>query len=58
MGFEISPYHPCVSNKMVNGTQMTIRWYVDNLMTSHVSQDEITKTVREIKNMGRFLPKM
>ncbi len=25
MVFEINPYDPCVANKMVNGTQMTIR---------------------------------
>jgi hypothetical protein len=25
MGFEINPYNPCVANKMVNGTQMTVR---------------------------------
>jgi hypothetical protein len=37
MGFEISPYDPCVANKMVNGTQMTVRWHVDDLMISHTS---------------------
>ncbi len=31
MGFEINPYKPCVANKMVNGSQMTIRWHVDFL---------------------------
>jgi hypothetical protein len=30
MGFEINPYDPCVANKMVNGTQITIRWHVDD----------------------------
>jgi hypothetical protein len=34
MGFEINPYDLCVSIKMVNGTQMTIRWHVDDLMIS------------------------
>jgi hypothetical protein len=51
MGFEINPYDPCVANKMVNGTQMTIRWHVDDLMMSHVSRDEIIKIVQEIKNI-------
>ncbi len=51
MGFEINPYDPCVSNKMVNGTQMTIRWHVDDLMISHLSQDEIMKVVRQIKDI-------
>jgi hypothetical protein len=30
MGFEINPCDPCVANKMVNGTQMTIRWHRDD----------------------------
>jgi hypothetical protein len=51
MGFEIIPYDPCVANKMVNGTQMTIRWHMDDLMMSHVSHDKIMKIVQEIKNI-------
>ncbi len=51
MGFEINPYDPCVANKMVNVTQMTIRWHVDDLMMSHVNRDEIMKIVQEIKNI-------
>ncbi len=51
MGFEIKSYNPCVANKMVNGTQMTIRWHVDDLMISHLSQDEIMKVVRGIKDI-------
>ncbi len=52
MGFEINPYNPCVANKkMINGTQMTPRWHVDDLMISHVSQDEIMKIVQGIKDI-------
>ena len=29
-------HDPCVANKMVNGTQMTIRLHVDDLMISHL----------------------
>jgi len=43
MGFVINPYDPCVANKMINGTQMMIRWHVDDLMISHKSQDKIMK---------------
>jgi hypothetical protein len=58
MGFEINPYDPCVANKMVNGTQMTIRWHVDDLMMSHVSRDKIMKIVQEMKiSMGKISPK-
>ncbi len=51
MGFEINPYDPCVANKMVNDTQMTIRWHVDDLMISHLSQGEIMKVVQQIKDI-------
>jgi hypothetical protein len=51
MGFEINPYNPCVANKTVNGTQMTIRWHVNDLMISHLSQDEIMKVVQGIKDI-------
>jgi hypothetical protein len=52
MGFEINPYDPCVANKVVNGTQMTIRWHVDDLMISHLSQDKIMKIVQGIKDIN------
>jgi hypothetical protein len=48
MGFEINPYDPCVANKMVYGTQMTIRWHVDDSMISHLSQNKIMKIVQGI----------
>jgi hypothetical protein len=37
-GFVINPYpyHPCVANKIVNETQMTVCWHVDDLKVSHV----------------------
>ena len=46
MGFVINPYDPYVANKMINGTQMMIRWHVNDLMISHVSQVEIMKVVQ------------
>ncbi len=52
MGFGINPYNPCVVNKMVNRTQMTIRWYVDDLMMSHLSHDEIMQVLQGIKYVG------
>eukprot|EP00956_Cyclotella_meneghiniana_P002566 scaffold3022_cov42-Cyclotella_meneghiniana.AAC.2 len=47
-GFELNPYDPCVANKMVNGTQMTVVWHVDDLKVSHKSKDEIMKLVSYI----------
>jgi hypothetical protein len=51
MGFEINPYDPCVANKTVNGTQMMIRWHVDDFMITHLHQDKIMKVVQGIKNI-------
>jgi hypothetical protein len=49
LGFEINPYNSCIANKMVNGTQVTVRWLVDDLMISHTSQDNIMAFVKKIK---------
>jgi hypothetical protein len=51
MGLEINLYNPCVANKMVNGSQVTIRWHVDDLMISHLKQEEIMQVVQQIKNI-------
>jgi hypothetical protein len=34
-GFKFNPYDPCVANKTVNNAQHTIRFHVDDLMSSH-----------------------
>ncbi len=51
MGFEINPYNPCVANKTVNGTQMKVRWHVDDLMISHTCQDDIMAFMEKIKDI-------
>jgi hypothetical protein len=35
LGFEINPYNPCVTNKLILGKQMTICWHVDDLFIGH-----------------------
>jgi hypothetical protein len=37
VGFKINLYDPCVANKIVNGTQMTICFHVDDYKLSHHS---------------------
>ena len=34
MGFEVKPYDPCVANRIVNGSQCTVVWHVDDLKVS------------------------
>ena len=41
-GFEINPYDPCVANKTIEGHQMTITWYVDDLKMLHKSPSVTT----------------
>jgi hypothetical protein len=35
LGFRLNPYDPCIANKMINGHQCTIAWYVDDNKISH-----------------------
>ena len=41
-GFKVNPYDPCVANKIINGTQMSICWHVDDLKVSHKEEDVVT----------------
>jgi hypothetical protein len=51
-GFELNPYDACVANKMVDGKQCTIAWFVDDNKISHVSPAVVTTVVETIE--GRF----
>ena len=35
--FEFNPYDPCVANKNTQGSQHTVRFHVDDLMSSHMN---------------------
>ena len=35
VGFAFNPYDPCVANRMIKGAQQTVRFHVDDLMSSH-----------------------
>ena len=37
IGFKFNNYDPCVANKMVEGKQQTVRFHLDDLMSSHVN---------------------
>ena len=37
VGFEFNPYDPCIANREVNGKQHTVRFHVDDLLSSHVN---------------------
>jgi len=35
IGFEFNHYDPCIANKMIKNAQHTVRFHVDDLMSSH-----------------------
>ncbi len=41
----INPYDPCVANNMVEGSQLTAIWNVDDMKISHTSETVIKDTV-------------
>jgi hypothetical protein len=49
MGFELNPYDTCVANKVVNGKQCTIAWFVDDNKISHVEPKVVTEVVEKIE---------
>ena len=51
MGFEINPYDTCVANKIINGSQCTICWYVDDLKISHIEEDVVMKVIKSIEDI-------
>jgi hypothetical protein len=51
LGFEINPCNPCVAKKKVDGAQMTIRWHIDDLIISHLKQEDIMQVVQQIKDI-------
>ncbi len=49
MGFELNPYDTCVANKMVDGKQCTIAWFVDDNKISHVDPKVVTGVIEKIE---------
>jgi Reverse transcriptase (RNA-dependent DNA polymerase) len=50
LGFELNPYDLCVANKMIDGKQCTICWYVDDLKISHVDPNVVTRVIEMIES--------
>jgi len=50
VGFELNPYDACVANKMIEGKQCTISWYVDDNKIYHMSPAVVTKIIEYIES--------
>jgi hypothetical protein len=48
-GFILNPYDPCVANKMVGKSQMTVSWHVDDLKVSHKDDQVVTNFLTWLK---------
>jgi len=58
MGFEINDYDACVANKIVNGHQLTVCWYVDDLKVSHKCPKVVSDLLLTIeKKFGKMTVK-
>ena len=49
MGFVINPYDPCVANCIIEGSQCTISWYVDDTKISHVNPNVVTMIIEKME---------
>jgi hypothetical protein len=50
LGFELNPYDStCVANKVTNGKQCTITWYVNDNKISHVDDKVVTQIIKTIE---------
>jgi hypothetical protein len=52
-GFVLNPYNNCVANKIIDGTQCTILWHVDDLKLSHLKQQVLEDLVNTLNERYR-----
>ena len=50
MGFTINPYDWCIANNIINGSQCTIVWHVDDLKLSHKDPKVIENIIASLDN--------
>ena len=49
-GFELNPYDRCVANKMIDGKQCTLGWYVDDNFLSHKDTKVVDKIIEMVES--------
>ena len=50
-GFTINPYDICVATKMVNGSQLTLLWHVDDIKISHKDEQVVEDTINWFRDI-------
>ena len=49
LGFKLNPYDPCVANKIIDGQQCTVCWYVDDTKISHKNPEVVSWVIDKIE---------
>ena len=50
----MNPYNWCMASKTVDGKQMTVVWYVEDLKISHENQDTVDALINKLsKRYGK-----
>jgi len=49
-GFELNEYDKCVANKVINGKQCTIGWYVDDNTIGHVEDEVVDEVIEKFES--------
>jgi hypothetical protein len=50
-GYELNVYDQCVANKIINNTQITLIWHVDDLKISHVCKEVLEQEIKSLESM-------
>ena len=51
--FKLNEDDPCVANKIINGTQCTIVWHVDDLKILHVEKKVMERVISDLSKVFR-----
>ena len=55
ISFKFNDYDPCIANHMVNGKQHTVRFHVDDLLSSHVDPKVNDRVAQWLEKMyGKY----
>lgn len=46
----VNKYDKCKANKIIDGYQFTITWYVDDVKISHVDKNIVTKVIKLLED--------
>ena len=51
LGFIVNPYDPCVAKRLVDISQLTVTWHVNNLKFSHKDAKVVTSFFSDLQKI-------